>query len=141
MKITICGSMSFAKEMLMHKENLEKMGHFVFIPSDTVQSLTNHSLNMDISHCLEKDIQKEHFNFIANSDAILVLNYEKGGINGYIGGSALMEIAVARHLDKKIFLLNQIPDIKDLRYSIEIQLAKPIVLNGNLNLIGHLNIC
>ena len=46
-----------------------------------------------------------------------------------------MEIAVARHLDKKIYLLNNIPDEKNLKYSLEIKLAKPIVLNNDLTKI------
>jgi hypothetical protein len=136
MKITICGSMAFAKEMLWHKEELEKTGHSVFIASDTVQCVTNPNLNMDIDHCLENDIQKEHFDFIADSDAILVLNYEKNGIKGYVGGSTLMEIAVARHLNKKIFLINSIPDVEDLKYSVEIQLTKPVIINGDLTKIS-----
>jgi len=35
MKITICGSMSFAKEMLHCKELLEKYGHSCLIPFET----------------------------------------------------------------------------------------------------------
>ena len=46
-----------------------------------------------------------------------------------------MEIGLAQHLNKKIFLLYPPPKIEDLRYSVEIQLAKPIVLDDNLDLI------
>jgi hypothetical protein len=136
MKITICGSMAFAKEMLKNKETLEKMGHNVFVASDTEQCIANPNLNMDIKHCSETDFMKEHFNFISQSDAILVLNHEKNGIKGYIGGSTLMEIAVARHLDKKIFFCEATPDVKDLRYAHEIQMAKPVILNGDLTKIN-----
>lgn len=136
MKITICGSMAFAKEMLEYKDKLEKMGHTVITPSATEECIINPELNMDLEFCIKRDLQKEHFNFISQSDAILVLNHNKNGIKGYVGGATLMEMAIASHLDKKIFLLDPIPEIKDLRYSFEIQLTKPIVLNGNLNLIS-----
>ena len=96
----------------------------------------NPELNMDLEYCLRKNVQKEHFNSIAKSDAILVLNYERNGIKGYIGGAVLMEMGVAQHLNKKIFLLYSPPKIEDLRYSLEIQLTKPIILHGNLSKIS-----
>ena len=36
MKIMICGSMTFSKEMLKTKEILEEMGHLVKIPTDAL---------------------------------------------------------------------------------------------------------
>ena len=35
MKITICGSMAFAKEMLEIKQKLEKQNHVVIVPANT----------------------------------------------------------------------------------------------------------
>ncbi len=136
MKITICGSMNFAKEMLETKRKLEKMGHHAIVPSSVHDCLKKPELNMDLNYCREKNVQEEYFNCVAEGDAILVLNYERNGIKGYIGGATLMEIGLAQHLDKKIFLLYPPPKIEDLRYSVEIQLAKPIILNGDLSLIG-----
>jgi len=136
MKITICGSMYFAKEMLEAKDMLEKMGHITIVPLTTEECLDNPELNMDLEYCFKNDVQKNHFNKIAESDAILVLNYEKNGLKGYIGGASLMEIAIANHLNKKIFLLYPPPRVEDLRYAVEVQLTKPVILNGNLNLIG-----
>ena len=46
-----------------------------------------------------------------------------------------MEIGIAQCLDKKIFLLYPPPKIEDQRYSIEIQLAKPIIIDGDLTKI------
>jgi hypothetical protein len=136
MKITICGSMFFSKEMLLVKTELEKAEHTVFVPSDVHDCAENPDLAADVEHCLRTNVQEECFNNVANSDAILVLNYKKNGIEGYIGGATLMEIGIAQHLKKKIFLLNPVPKVEDLRYSVEIQIAKPVILNGNLNLIS-----
>jgi len=89
----------------------------------------------------------EHFNKIAWSDAILVANYDKivetpshlsshstsahsaNNIKGYIGGNTLMEMGLAFFLKKKIYLLNQVPE---LPYKEEILGVKPVILNGDL---------
>jgi hypothetical protein len=127
--------MHFAKEMLEIKDQLEEIGHCILIPPTTQDCLANPELTMNLEYAFKNDVQKDHFNKIAESDAILVLNYPKNGVHGYIGGSVLMEMAVASHLKKKIFLLFSPPKVEDLRYSVEIQLTKPIVLNGDLNSI------
>ena len=137
MKIMICGSMTFAKEMLDAKQRLEGMGHDVLITSDAEDCVDNPGLNMDWVHCLSKNIDKECFDKIAESDAILVMNYPKDGIDGYVGGATLMEIGLARHFNNKIFLLHDIPSEEDLRYSFEIRLTNPIVLNGDIERIGE----
>ena len=136
MKIFIAGSMHFAEQMLDTKILLERMGHEVLVPSDTEECVKNPDLNMDFEHCVRTQIDKECFNKIEESDAILVLNYPRNGIPGYVGGATLMEIGLARHLDKKIFFLHDLPKEEDLRYSLEIRLTQPIVLNGELEKIS-----
>lgn len=73
-----------------------------------------------------------YFEKVNWSDAILVLNYDKNNIIGYIGGNTLMEIGVAFFLKKKIYLLNLIPEIS---YKEEIIGMKPIIINGDLSII------
>jgi len=136
MKLMICGSMHFSKEMLETKSSLEKLGHEAMVSPDIKECLENPDLNMDLNHCIETNIDKKCFNQIAESDGIVVLNYDKNNIKRYVGGATLMEIGLARHLDKKIFLLFDYPEEKDLRYSLEIKLAQPTVLNGDLNKIN-----
>ena len=79
------------------------------------------------------DVIKEHYEFIKNSDAILVVNTEKNDVKNYIGGNALMEIGFAYVLGKKIFLLNPIPE---MGYKDEIMAMQPIILNRDLNKIN-----
>jgi hypothetical protein len=138
MKITICGSMIFAKEMLEAQKQLEKLGHEVLIPIDTHACLENPSLQEDLEHCQtfsDIDVDLDHFQKVSESDAIIVLNYPKNNLSGYIGGATLMEIGIARHYGKRIFILNNLPSEDDLRYVLEIKLAKPTILNGDLNKI------
>ena len=135
MKIMICGSMSFAREMIQAKEALEGMGHEVLVTSDVEECVGNPGLNMDLEHCQSKNIDKECFDKIEESDAILVMNYPKDGIDGYVGGATLMEIGVARHLNKRIFLLHNLPSEGKQRYAFEILLTNPVVLNGRIDRI------
>ena len=72
------------------------------------------------------------FKTIENSDAVLVLNYPKNGINGYVGSATLMDIGVAYYLGKRIFLLNQLPSTDKLRHSHEVRVMQPVILNGDL---------
>jgi hypothetical protein len=78
------------------------------------------------------DYINSHFNIIQKSDAILVLNYDKNGINNYIGANTFLEIGVAFFLNKKIYLLNSIPEQSN---SDEIVAINPVVLNGDFSKI------
>jgi len=137
MRFMICGSMHFAKEMLEAQKSLQGLGHDAKIPSDTLECLENPELNMDFDYCVRTQIDKKDFQQVADSDAILVLNYPKNGIKGYIGGATLMEIGLARHLGKKIFLLHDIPSEDELRYALEVRLTSPVVLGGDIKKINQ----
>lgn len=80
------------------------------------------------------DFIKWYHNAIVESDAILVLNFDKRGIKNYIGGNTLMEIGFAHVNNKKVFLLN--PPPTDVSYVDEIEAMVDIVLNGDLTKIG-----
>jgi hypothetical protein len=139
MKIAICGSMAFAKEMLEAQKDLGILGHSVEVPCDTdlVASGTHDPDNFvdDHKHCTENDIIRKCFKNVEQSDAILVLNHDKNGVAGYVGASTFAEIMFAYHLKKKIFLLNKPPGTDKLRYSHEIGIMQPLVIDGDLNKI------
>lgn len=131
--------MHFAKEMLEAQKILREMGHNVSVPSDVIECLENPELNMDLEYCMATNIDKKDFDQVADADAILVLNYPKNNINGYVGGATLMEIGLARHLNKKIFILHNLPSEEEIRYVLEIKVARPIILQGNIeNIKKHL---
>jgi len=137
MIIAICGSMTFTDKMLEVKKQLEKHGHTALV-SDFALAYAGKSLaeidKLTIHDKLHKDALTEFYDKIKQSDAILVLNYDKRGIKNYIGGNTLMEIGFAHVLNKKIFLLNPVPEIE--YYKSEIEATKPIILNGNLKQIN-----
>jgi len=70
---------------------------------------------------------------IREQDAVLVLNFNKGEQQNYIGGATFLEMYDAFRLGKKIFLYNEIPDgmLRD-----EIAGFQPIVIYGDLSRIG-----
>ena len=135
MKIMLCASFTFAKEMLDIKKKLEEQNHKVIINSDVEhyfenpEDKENYEKELEISK--QTEALREAFENVAEADAILVINHDKNNIQGYLGTSVLMEIAIAYYLNKKIFLLNEIDKLQN--YSLEIDLVKPIILNGNLD--------
>ena len=139
MKITICGSVTFVKEMMEVKERLKKLGHKVLVPlsADTNQDkeywnrMKHEEFNKFLG--IKGERMLGHFDKIKSSDAILVLNYEKNGKRNYIGGNTFIEMAIAFEHSKKIFLLNPIPE--ESSYMEEIASMKPIVVNCDLKSI------
>jgi len=133
----ICSSMTFAKEMLSVKKTLEENGHSVFASQDTKLYSNNPHKKLDFNEelriALRLDSLREGFEKIAESDAVIVLNYPKNGIDGYLGTSVLMEIGLAYYLKKTIYILNEID--RSQNYALEIALTKPIILNGDLSKI------
>jgi len=143
MKIAICGSMAFSKEMIRVQKELEKMGHDIKFPDDTEKAeerKLNTDLDADFRHCVATDIMKVWHNEIANSDAALVVNGTKHGIENYIGVATMMDLAVSYHENKKIFVLNGMPDRNKLRHTHELMIMNPIFMNGDLNNINKLRI-
>ena len=146
MKITLCGSIAFYDEMQKTKEKLEKLGHEVGIPPSEVKDGDGRTIPVKQYYEIRKggtdkddwiwdrkeEEMKKHFDKVVWSDAILVLNYTKNNIAGYIGANTLLEMGLAFYLNKKIYLLNPIPKIS---YKEEILGVKPILINGDLSKI------
>lgn len=140
MKITICGSVMFRKEMVEIRDKLDKMGHEGIICPimEDLASGRNPRLMEEIKRN-HGGVKRKHgfikwyYNSIVNSDAILVLNYDKNGIKDYIGGNTLMEMGFAHVHDKKIFLLNPIP--QNVPYVDEIKAMTDVILDGDLSKI------
>lgn len=74
---------------------------------------------------------KAHFEKIDKADAILVTNYPKKGVDGYIGGNTFLEMGYAFAVGKKVFVLFDLP--KDSPYKEELLGLQPIILNGDIS--------
>lgn len=140
MKITLCGSTAFFDEIKGIKQQLTNMGHEVYLTP-----WANLSFEEVMARRSDKDkyfndykpyLFRAHFDKILKSDAILVINLEKNGIENYIGGNTFAEVMFAYYHKKKIFFLNPIPRHEMFFYIMdELKVVKPIVINGNLDLI------
>lgn len=133
MKITVCGSMRLSKKMLEIKEKLNRLGHFVIIPRHTEEyaklNTSDHMHNESVKNKINHDLIRQYFNEIEKSDAVLIVNDTLKNITNYVGGNSFLEMGFAHVLDKKIFLLNSIPDMS---YTDEIKAMRPIVINRDL---------
>jgi len=140
MKITIVGSIKFADKLVNIYNQLKQLGHMpqmheeMFAVADgTAKQIINDS---NIRHSAIKkkyNFIKQWHNLIVNSEAILVCNFDKNGIKNYIGGNVLMEIGFAHVNDKKIFLLNPLPE--NCPYLDEIEAMYDKIINGDLTKI------
>ena len=136
MKLAQCASMVFAEKMVAVKQQLEEIGHTVFISQFAEGYLgkaEKEKEKLAVQDKNEHDAIRKFWEIIKKSDAILVLNYDRKGIKNYIGGNTLMEIGFAHVLNKKIFMMNPIPDIE--YYRSEIEAVSPVVLEQDLNKI------
>jgi hypothetical protein len=141
MKITVSGSVKFAKELVGIYHKLEDLGHQPMMHKDmfgiadgTAQELID-GISLDHSEIKRKhNFIKWWHDCIKSGDAILVCNFDKNGMKNYIGGNTLMEIGFAHVNDKKVFLLNPIPE--GVSYVDEIKAMTDVVLNGDLNKIA-----
>lgn len=131
--------MAFIKDFANIKKKLERLGHTALIPHGTEPHLVDNKfvekLGDNLEYCIKNNIMKKNFDMVEGSDAILVLNPTRNNIEGYIGVSVLMEMAVAHHLNKKIFILNDIPNFGNARWAQEVRIMQPLVLNGDLGKI------
>lgn len=137
MKIGIIGSMQFTEKMIEVRDQLRKLGHEAFLTDlhDVfIGKSDEEKEEIKIDQKNNLDAIKEFWRAMQGADAVLVLNFDKHGIKNYIGGNTLMEIGFAHVLDQKIFLWNPIPEIP--YYKSEIEAVKPIIINGDLDLLG-----
>jgi len=140
--ITICSSASHYRQVIEIEKELKKLGFKVKIPK-TANTMKRNN-DFDVSHYKtwfknKNDYHKKtklmlgHFKKVIESDAILITNFEKNGMKGYIGGNALMEMLVAFLNKKPIYIYNK-PSEK-LSTIEEIYGLKPKIINGDLTKI------
>lgn len=141
MKIYVIGSNSAMHEMVKAKNDLCDFGLEGAISEDYEKLVRGEMDDMleriaDGEHAevkIDRDYHRYNFRNIKASDAVLVVNEPKHGQENYIGGNTLMEMGQAYVLDKKIFILHNLP--KDAPYLDEIKSLEPVCLKGDLSKI------
>lgn len=105
--------MAFYKELVEIEGQLEAKGFSVTIPVSA--QIMKEKNDFDVSHYKgrfthgeKKEFIHKNFQEIAKGDAILVVNGEKNGIQGYIGANVLMEIGLAFYCNEEIYIWNPV---------------------------------
>ncbi len=136
MKIVICGSMIFAKEMMEIKAELLRLGHAVVLPRNADkyarEKLALATAEESAEQKIKEDLIRMHYEEIKEADGVLVLNYDKGGVDNYVGGNSFLEAGFAHILNKNVYFLYDIPR---MLYSDELEALQPIILEGDLSKI------
>ncbi len=136
MRIFIIGSKYMYHRVPPVKEELERRGHSVTPPNCYDDPMLEERLKVVGSeeHAVFKGAMLREQNAkIRANDAVLVMNYEKNGQPNYIGGATFLEIAKAFDLEKKIYLMNPIPENI---FTDELKGMRPLVIYGDLGRIG-----
>lgn len=140
MKIFIISSASFYDRIPPIKEYLEKKGFELVMPN-TYENPTLEKEILETGHEAHVELEKKLFKMseekIKSVDAVLCLNYEKRGIQNYIGGATFIEIYEAFKNNKKIYLYHDIPE--GMLYD-ELSGFDSIVIHENLDLIKKENV-
>ena len=133
MKILLICSKAFYNKLIYYKQELENLGHNVYMPNcwnapeteDKYRGTPNH-------HIFKAKMFRQSEDTIKKMDAVLVLNFNKNGQENYIGGATFLEIYDAFRMNKKIFFINDIPDnmLKD-----ELIGFNPTIVNGDFTKI------
>lgn len=133
--------MTFTDKILETKKNLEERGFEVLIPLETEELAkdinTIESFKVDLENGKETEILKKNFDELAKADSILTLNFDKRGIKGYVGPSALIEMGLAYYLGKKLYLWQEIPHWDEVPWGYEVRLMQPQVIDGDLSKISY----
>ena len=137
MKICICCSLSFGDEVRAIAKQLEAAGHEVLLPHSVIHRLNERPDFDPVRAKLETDPYHVHTDKIRSSDAVLMCNYTKNGIENYIGANSFAELFAAYYFDKPIYALNPLPDMPYINDEIQAFGAK--VLNGDLSKIEELS--
>jgi hypothetical protein len=142
MKITICASLDFSHEIGQIAEQLKSLGHEVLLPA-TAEEIIEGGITLEeikaakesgkiVDRAIKNNAIKGHYKKILIADAVLILNYDKKGVAGYIGGNTFLEVGFAYVNDKPIYVWQDLPQIS---YRDELDAMQPIIINKDLSKI------
>ena len=111
MKILLICSKAFYDKLSFYKQELENLGHEVFMPNcwDAPETEAKYR-GTNMHHVFKAKMFRQSEETIKKMDAVLVLNFNKNGQENYIGGATFLEIYDAFRMDKKIYFINDIPN-------------------------------
>lgn len=140
--VCICTSATFYRQALEIEKELKSVGFKVIVPFTATVMKKTGDYNVSTYKVWQNNpkkysrkavLMKNHFKKLVKSDIVLIVNLKKKGLDGYIGGNTLMEMAIAFYYKKPIYILNDV-SIDSPNYE-EILGVKPVFLKGDLGKI------
>ena len=117
-RIVLCGSAKIKETILKLGEELNSKGYEAIVPREFIVEMN------------KRDHAMLHFDEITNerTDAVLIVNDTKAGIENYVGPNSFAEVAMGFYFGKKVFLKNDIYE----PYKDELVGWNVIPLKGNI---------
>ena len=140
--VVICSSAAFYEHVNQIADELAGRGFEVVVPASALKMKASGNYDVDSHKTWYKnpeeyhrkaELMHGHFDKVAIGDAVLVVNDEKRGIKGYIGPNALMEMGLAFHLHKPIYVLNTVDE--EMPVYEEVIGMGSVILGGDLSKI------
>lgn len=103
--VCICGSMTFIEEMETLGSSLSELGYQVTTPSRDERDSHWDSLSERDQVSLKRELVEDYLAHIKGCDVVLLANFAKGEVEGYVGANTLMEASFAKALDIPIAVL------------------------------------
>jgi len=135
MKIFIICSKYFYDRVEAVRKSLEEKGHTIILPNSYEDPFIEERIKK-LSHeehiSWKREMLKLSEEKVRESEALLVLNYEKNGQKNYVGGATFLEMFKGFEFGKILYMYNPVPEgmLKD-----EIEGMSPLVINGDLEKI------
>lgn len=131
-RLMICGSMQFYEKMSICQRDLQAMGIDVLIPKD--EGALPDSIDEQSFLQFKRKVSSSYLKKIRDgaTEAILVYNAPKRGIENYIGANTFVEIAMAFAWNRRIYIYNDYYE----PYRDELLAWNCVCLNGDLSRIA-----
>lgn len=128
-RVVISGSISFMHQMRQIKDELDHLSVKAIMPDDIDGAFD--VPGFEAYRRFKRGVSVAHINKIRDprTYGLLVANFDKNGVRGYLGANSFAEISVAFASRKRIFLLGELP----AQYADELSAWGAITLNGDLS--------
>ena len=139
--IVICFNRDFVPYYVKDKLTLNSLDYdstSIYIDSQFVNKKGIIDKNETSIYSLEKRgniLLSDCFDLVKKADSLVVLNYEKNNIKGYIDSFSFINMVFANILSKKVVVLNNV--MNNVTCYPEISLIKTISLKGNIKNISN----
>ena len=134
-KIMICCSFKFYDRIKDFDDYLIKQGYEIIYPNAYMDENFYFGETLEEKSKIKKELYLASRKKIKSANEILVLNFDKKNdekvFKNYIGPATFLEIEEAFVNNKKIFILNEMPD-KDSAFYDDVSLMLPTLLHGDI---------